>query len=156
MLVGVINNCLVLAGLDVSQQGVVRGAVYRFYPSVRVARARIAAGEAGALRLIRGGEVGGADERDGGDAAAAFVFGDEGVLAEVVGTASVSAEFLDQWRIPGEVTSRAWEERFGEREYVGIAERALEQLVKSSGCAVYEIDAVALADTNPRGQGGAA
>lgn len=103
-----------------------------------------------ALADVRGGDVGGADERDGGDAAAAFVFGDEDMLAEVVDTASVSAEFLDRWRIPGEVTSRTWEERFGEREYVGLADRALDQLVKSSGCAVDEIDAVAVAGANPR------
>ena len=51
---------------------------------------------------IRTGLAGGADEPDGGDAAAAFVCGDEGVLAEPLGSASATAEFLDRWRLPGD------------------------------------------------------
>lgn len=102
------------------------------------------------LSDIRGGHAGGTNERDGGDAAAAFVFGDDDVLAEVVSTISVSAEFLDRWRVPGETASRTWEERFGEQEYSGLADRALDQLVTSSGCGADEIDGVVVAGPNPR------
>src|SRR5208282_4037222 len=55
------------------------------------------------LADIRTGLPGGADERDGGDGAAAFVFsGADGgaglpVLAEVIGQGSATAEFLDRW-----------------------------------------------------------
>ena len=40
------------------------------------------------------------------------------VLAEVVGSASFTAEFVDRWRAPGETRSKLWEERFGEQHYV--------------------------------------
>lgn len=59
---------------------------------------------------VRTGLPGGADERDGGDAAAAFLFGpgDAGapVIAEVVAHATATAEFLDRWRLPGAGASR--------------------------------------------------
>ena len=55
---------------------------------------------------IRTGLPGGGDERDGGDAAVAFLLaaGDAQtpVLAEHVASASASAEFLERWRIPGD------------------------------------------------------
>ena len=47
------------------------------------------------------------------------------VIAEVVGAASVSAEFTDRWRTPGEPYSQLWEERFGEHVYVPLAEQAV-------------------------------
>src|SRR5271166_4522912 len=67
------------------------------------------------LADIRTGLPGSADERDGGDGAAAFVFsGADGgaglpVLAEVIGQGSATAEFLDRWRTPGAAASRVWE-----------------------------------------------
>ncbi len=54
------------------------------------------------LSDVRTGLPAGADERDGGDAAAAFLVGPgtaaEPVIAELVTWASVSAEFLERWR----------------------------------------------------------
>ena len=71
---------------------------------------------------VRTGMPGGGDEAAGGDAAAALVFGTgSGVLAELVGHASSTAEFLDRWRTPGARASQVWEERFGETEYVPLA-----------------------------------
>ena len=56
---------------------------------------------------MRTGLPGGADERDGGDAAAAFFFGDAApVIAEIVAQASATGEFLDRWRLPGAPASR--------------------------------------------------
>ena len=43
------------------------------------------------------------------------------VLAELVASASATEEFLDRWRIPGDVASRTWEERFGEDVYLPLA-----------------------------------
>ena len=86
---------------------------------------------------IRTGLPGGADERDGGDAAAAFLLapgaGDSPVLAEPVGAASVNREFLERWRVPGEPASRQWEERFGEHAYVPLAEAAIASAFKQAG-----------------------
>lgn len=59
--------------------------------------------------------IGGAQgsfEKELGDAAAAFVLGEEDVIARLVDVHSVSADFIDQWRTFGERTVRAWEERF--------------------------------------------
>src|SRR2546429_3772338 len=65
------------------------------------------------LADIRTGLPGGADERDGGDGAVAFLYGDDSrdspVLAEPVASASATAEFLERWRLPGEPASRQWE-----------------------------------------------
>src|SRR4051812_2383192 len=50
---------------------------------------------------IRTGQPGSAEESSGGDGAAAFLFGDGEVLAELIGFGSATAEFLDRWRLPG-------------------------------------------------------
>ena len=74
---------------------------------------------------IRTGLPGGADERDGGDAAVAFLCSGDDVrlraLAELVGRGAATDEFLDRWRLPGEDASHVWEERFGEHAYVPLA-----------------------------------
>ena len=89
------------------------------------------------LSDIRTGLPGGADERDGGDGAAAFLFADDApdarVVAEPLGAASATAEFLDRWRLPGEPASRQWEERFGEHAYVPLGETALTEALKQAG-----------------------
>jgi len=61
---------------------------------------------------IRVGAPEGVAELGGGDAAAAFLFGSEGVIADVVATYSETLEFLSNWRLPGERYSKGWEERF--------------------------------------------
>lgn len=79
------------------------------------------------------GRPGSADERSGGDGAAAFTFGpaDE-ALAVVLAHASLSEEFLDRWRTPGSVAGHQWEERFGmERYLLLIADVAKDVLAKA-------------------------
>ena len=89
------------------------------------------------LADIRTGLPGGADEREGGDGAAAFLCGEDAreqpVLAEALGSASATAEFLDRWRLPGDAVSRQWEERFGEHAYVPLGEAALAEALKQAG-----------------------
>ena len=95
------------------------------------------------LADIRTGRPGSADERDGGDGAAAFVFGGDAdlpVLAEVIGQASVTAEFLDRWRAPGAAASRVWEERFGEQVYAPLAEAALADALKQAALTPGQVD----------------
>ena len=67
---------------------------------------------------------GGGDEASGGDAAVAFLYGEDGAIAVPVGGASATAEFLDRWRVPGEAFSKQWEERFGEHAYLPLVEQA--------------------------------
>ena len=93
------------------------------------------------LTDIRTGLPGSADERDGGDGAAAFIFGGDGedgedrtpVLAEIIGQGSATAEFLDRWRAPGAPASRVWEERFGAQAYGPLAEAAMADALKGAG-----------------------
>jgi hydroxymethylglutaryl-CoA synthase len=105
------------------------------------------------LSDIRTGLAGGADEREGGDAAVAFLCGggDDGpVLAEPIASASATAEFLDRWRLPGQAASRQWEERFGEQAYVSLAETALTNAFKQAGLSPGEIDRLIVAGPHGR------
>jgi hydroxymethylglutaryl-CoA synthase len=79
----------------------------------------LAAGQGGVAMVAdtRIGLPGSRDEAYGGDGAAAFTFGDDQPLAEFLTHASRTREFLDRWRIPGQNTSRVWEERFGAQVY---------------------------------------
>jgi hydroxymethylglutaryl-CoA synthase len=96
------------------------------------------------LADIRTGLPGSADERDGGDGAAAFVFGGADdripVLAEIIGQGSATAEFLDRWRTPGAAASRTWEERFGEQVYGPLAEAAMADALKQAGLTPGQVD----------------
>jgi len=96
------------------------------------------------LSDVRTGLPGGADEREGGDGAIAFLCAPEGagapVLATPVAWASTTAEFLERWRQPGDRSSRQWEERFGEHVYGPLAESALTAALKLAGVTASAID----------------
>jgi uncharacterized OB-fold protein len=96
-----------------------------------------------ALSDIRTGLPGGADEREGGDGAVAFLLAGDSreapLLAAPVASASVTAEFLDRWRLPGESASRQWEERFGEHAYVPLGAAAIAEALKQAGLAVSAV-----------------
>src|SRR6266567_5698279 len=84
------------------------------------------------LSDIRVGRPGSADEREGGDGAAAFVFG-EPAVAEILARASVTAEFLDRWRAPHEQASHRWEERFGLDLYLPLITETVKQVLGNEG-----------------------
>jgi 3-hydroxy-3-methylglutaryl CoA synthase len=78
------------------------------------------------LSDMRIGLPGSTDESGGGDGAAAFLCGEgDNVIAEFIGIASTTQEFLDRYRLPGDLASKVWEERFGEFVYVPLARAAL-------------------------------
>jgi hydroxymethylglutaryl-CoA synthase len=119
------------AVLAVDMMGSVRSGVGALRAALDAGRPILAV-----LSDIRSGLAGGGDEREGGDAAAAFLCGSDDagpVLAEPIAWASATAEFLDRWRLPGESASRQWEERFGEQAYVPLAETALTSAFKQAG-----------------------
>lgn len=60
----------------------------------------------------RMGAPGSALERGGGDAAAAFLIGREGVVARLSGQAMQSREIMDTWRRGGDRFVHGWEDRF--------------------------------------------
>jgi 3-hydroxy-3-methylglutaryl CoA synthase/uncharacterized OB-fold protein len=113
----------------------------------------IMAGSLGGLAVlsdVRTGRPGSADEAGGGDAAVTLAFGDDGVIAEIVGSASVTTEFTDRWRGPGDAYAQIWEERFGEHAYVPLAEQAVTAALKSSGIALDDIDHVIVTGSHAR------
>jgi hydroxymethylglutaryl-CoA synthase len=99
--------------------------------------ALLAAAEASGLAVlsdIRFGLPGSVDERQGGDGAAAFLFGASNeVIAELVAHASLTAEFLERWRLPGDVASRVWEERFGAELYLPLMQEVSTEALRRAG-----------------------
>jgi uncharacterized OB-fold protein len=71
-------------------------------------------------------------------------------VAEYLGGASATEEFLDRWRVPGEQRSKVWEERFGEGRYVSLGEEAWERALKQVGLAAGDIDRLAVVGTSAR------
>ena len=68
---------------------------------------------------LRTGLPGGGDEAAGGDGAAAVLVGDDATRRCSPSTSarpSLTEEFLDRWRTPGDARSKVWEERFGETQ----------------------------------------
>ena len=102
---------------------------------------------------VRVGLAGGADEIGGGDAAVAFVCGDGAdgpLLAELVGAASATGEFLDRWRVPGDAASQVWEERFSEHAYRPLVEQALTDAYKETGVSPDAVDHLVVAGPSAR------
>lgn len=99
---------------------------------------------------VRVGLPGSGDESAGGDAAVAFLVGDGPGIAELVGSASVTAEFLDRWRVPGETHSRQWEERFGHAAYAPLAEQVVGDVLKAAGLAREDVTTVLVAGLHDR------
>jgi hydroxymethylglutaryl-CoA synthase len=103
---------------------------------------------------IRDGMPTSADESAGGDGSAALVVADDGpghpVIAEYLGGASVTDEFLDRWRTVGDRRSKTWEERFGETRYVPLGEQAWAAAMKAAGVTAEEIDKVVVTGMHGR------
>jgi 3-hydroxy-3-methylglutaryl CoA synthase/uncharacterized OB-fold protein len=101
----------------------------------------------------RSGLPTGADEREGGDAAAALLIGsdaDGALAAQFLGSASATREVLDRWRTPGEQFSRTWEERFGERAYLALGSTAWKRALAQAGVDAADVDHLVVAGTHAR------
>jgi 3-hydroxy-3-methylglutaryl CoA synthase/uncharacterized OB-fold protein len=108
-----------------------------------------AAAATGGLALtadVRVGRPGSADERLGGDGAAALLFGDGPAIADVLATTSHTSEFLDRWRSPRSITGEQWEERFGADRYAALIRTAVDRTLDETGLA--EVDHVVVACSN--------
>ena len=70
-------------------------------------------------------------DRTSGDGAAALLFGDTGVIANIVDSYSVSDETLDVWRAEGDNFVRSWEDRFIlETGYLSVLPEAVSGLLQ--------------------------
>ena len=96
----------------------------------------------------------GADESEGGDGAAAVLVGAETtgspVLAELVASASATAEMVDRWRRPGERRAKLWEERFGENNYVSLGADAFKRALGDAGIDAGQVDRAAVTGMHAR------
>lgn len=102
-------------------------AAYDVVGSMRsaVAALRAALGGTGpalvAAAGLRTGLPGSTDEAHGGDGAVALLVAEQDVCAEPIGWGSATEDLLDRWRTPGDVRTKAWEERFAEVRYADLA-----------------------------------
>ena len=105
---------------------------------------------------IRTGLPGSADESAGGDAAAALLVGDEAdaadgrVIAELIGSGTATDEFLDRWRTPGDARSKQWEEKFGEMQYLPLAQAAFRAALADAGIDADRVDALVVTGQHGR------
>ncbi len=109
-----------------------------------------------ALDAVKGGErhqvlVAAADRRETktayfyemwfGDGAAALCVGDEHVIAEFLGSHSVSYDFVDHYRAAGEKYDAMWEERWARDEgYAKIIPEAVNGLMDKLGITMDDVD----------------
>jgi hydroxymethylglutaryl-CoA synthase len=125
-----------------SAAGALRAALDASHPTLAV------------LSDVRTGIPASTDEKEGGDAAVAFLCargdGDAPVVAEPIAFASATGEFLDRWRLPGEATSHQWEERFGEAVYAALGEAAVKDALKHAGVTADAIDRLVVAGPHGR------
>jgi 3-hydroxy-3-methylglutaryl CoA synthase len=98
---------------------------------------------------VRSGLPGSGDEATGGDGAAALVVGDD-PIAEFIGHASLTEEFLDRWRTPGDIRSKVWEERFGETKYLPLGDRAWREALKRAELEADAVDRVIVTGLHTR------
>jgi uncharacterized OB-fold protein len=103
---------------------------------------------------LRGGLPTSTDEAAGGDGAAAVLVDDDDedapVIAELIGAASATEEFIDRWRTPGDATVKQWEERFGETKYLPLAEQAWNAALKTAELTPEQVDHVIVSGTHAR------
>jgi len=84
-------------------------------------------------------------ERYGGDGAAAFLLGTDGVLAEFTGFHTITENMLDNWRSSGDSFVRSWEDRFATEEGIErIVPGAVEGFLQKYGLDLQDVDKVAL------------
>ena len=96
---------------------------------------------------VRVGKPGSADEKTGGDGAAAVWFGDGEPIAEILAMRSQSAEFLDRWRDPASATGQQWEERFGAERYGSLIRSTAQSALDEAGLADADHVVVACPNT---------
>ena len=128
------NAAAIHAALDLGREGLAVDLAGSARSAIGALSAAAASGGLAVLADLRTGLPGSADERGGADAAAAFVFAEsDDAVATVLARASLTAEFLDRWRTPGELASRQWEERFGLQMYAPLIRDAAREALARAG-----------------------
>jgi hydroxymethylglutaryl-CoA synthase len=126
--------------------------------AMRSALDAITAGSARQLMVTvadcRMGAPGSEVEQVSGDGAGALLLGGNGVIAEVVGSYSVSDEMIDMWRAEGDMNVRTWEDRFVlETGYLKILPEAVSGLMQKLNLTPKDITKACYYGPNPRRHG---
>lgn len=100
---------------------------------------------------MRLGGAGGEDEQSLGDGAAAFIIGNDDVLAEIEGSYTISEDMVDYWRIHGDDFIRSWEDRFGrDAGYTQTPAEAVKILLEKMKLTPKDITKACIYGTNAR------
>src|SRR5215469_674257 len=90
-------------------------------------------------------------EQTNGDGAAAFVVGTRDTIAEIEASASVTREFLDTWRAPGERFAHTWEERFAlTQAYTPMILGVIRRLLAKAKVAASDLSRIVIDAPNAR------
>lgn len=122
---------------------------------MRSALDAIAAGTAKQVLLTvadsRTGAPGSDVFQNSGDGAGALLLGNDRIIANVLGSHTVSDEMLDNWRAEGDVTVRTWEDRFVlETGYLKILPEVVSSLLQKLNLTPKDITKAAFYGPNPR------
>ena len=102
----------------------------------------------------RMGNPGSEFDQTSSDGAAALLFGDNGVIANVVDSYSVSDEMMDNWRATGDNFVRSWEDRFVlQTGYLQVLPEAVSGLMKKLNLTPKDITKAIYYGPNPRRHG---
>jgi hydroxymethylglutaryl-CoA synthase len=99
------------------------------------------------------GPPGSAEERERGDGAAAMLAGpsDAGpAVAELVGHGSATLEVMERWRLPGEATAQASDERLLEAAYRDVTREAVQRALEAACVEATAIARAAVAGVTAR------
>ena len=92
--------------------------------------------------------------QNSGDGAAALIFGDKGVIANVVDSYSITDEIMDSWRAEGDATVRTWEDRWVvQTGYLRILPEAVSGLLQKLNMTAKDITKAAFYGPTPRRHG---
>lgn len=90
-------------------------------------------------------------DQNSGDGAAALLFGDSGIIANIIGSYSITDEMMDYWRAEGDVNVRSWEDRFiAETGYLKVFPEAISGFMQKYNLTPKDITKAALVGPNPR------
>jgi 3-hydroxy-3-methylglutaryl CoA synthase/uncharacterized OB-fold protein len=128
------NAAAIHAALDLGHDGFAVDMAGSARSGLGALRSASLAGGLAVLSDVRTGLPTSSEERGGADGAAAFRFGpSDQAGVEIVATAATTAEFLDRWRLPGELASHQWEERFGVEMYMPLIREAVGRVLAAAG-----------------------
>ncbi|HEY3423228.1 MAG TPA: OB-fold domain-containing protein [Negativicutes bacterium] len=97
------------------------------------------------------GKANGTNEAAFGDAAASFVFGNEHVIARILGTSSMVHDLPDVWRPAGEKFVRGWDEKYTTAKgFIPSVSQVIKEVLTSTGLQVNDFYKVIIASPRPR------